>query len=122
VQFLWRPASSGGGQEGLIVTQAGDLFLAKLGMRPEKLTAACIPEWGVRAAAWSSDGSLLALATGAALTLMHLESGLSFSTELASQVTPPGTILSRASKESKLTAKFEPVSAAVQMFGLLVSA
>jgi len=83
VQFLWRPGSAG---EGLVVTQGGDLFLARLGARPDGLTAACIGKQGVGAAAWSADGSLLALATGATLTVMHLDSGLAFSTLLASQV------------------------------------
>ena len=92
VQLAWRPEREevGGPPECTVVLASGQLLHGRAGRQLlplERLPAEAA--WRATAADWSAGGDLLAVASGAAVTVWHMPSGQHFSADVSLPVGNP---------------------------------
>lgn len=85
MQFAWRPTQGSDTKEGLLLSSDGKVYLATIGGILQEQTKSF--KEAAAAAAWSPDGSCIALGSDAAiLRVEHFESKEGFTVEVASEV------------------------------------
>lgn len=93
LQLAWRPSPEPDSvPEALVLTTKGQLLLGRLGAPLQPFHEAAV-EGSVNVAAWSTNGSQLAIAVENTVVVQDMQSGTHFTAQFDSQVLPSRSVL-----------------------------